>query len=241
MPQVSNDEELAQMIVDILENDPKGFVDVAALGIQLQKITGHSWNTKFKPKYGPLSDYVEKHEEFHLDNTQLYLKDKWVEVKAEQDEKIKKKQIKRARQQGKIIEEDEPESPASHSNSSSSAKGNKTANKHDKKHLPHKAGHGESVRQKERGGWCYSLFLFLIFIIFLYFAFYYLYTNNYLKPYLKPYPEFDKKLKNIVKQTTTSLNFIQKKYLTPLNKVLVAQWKTVRTYVETQVKKYMKK
>jgi len=220
---LSNEADLTEAITDILQNDPRGFTDVSALGVQLQKYTGQSWNIKFKPKYGRLDDFIEKRREFHLDGTQVYLRQKWLAVKAEKDEKTLKKQQKKARREGKQIEPDTPP-----------AKGQVNGDR--KKTV--QAGTRRVKRKNEGNGCCYNFFLFLIFVSFIVLTLLYLYTNGYLKPYLKSYqPQIDYGIKEANKQWSVLSKWLSKQYKI-LSKNAEHFAKQAFTFIYSQLKKY---
>jgi len=222
---MSNEEELTQTITDILQNDPHGVTDISALGTQLQKITGQSWNIKFKPRYGPLADFVHHRPEFHLDGTHVYLRKKWLLVKAEKEEKQLKKQQKKARREGKEIEPNSPNSPS---------KGQVNG---DKKKTSSQAGYHEK-KKKKGSGFCFNLFIFLIFLSILVLSLLYLYNNGYLKPYLKPYqPQIDQGIREGKKKWAAFVKWSSKefKYLAKKGEEVGRQ---AFSWIQSQLKKY---
>jgi len=176
------------MITTLLSNNPQGFTDVSALGIQLQKVSGHTWNTKFKPRYGPLSEFVQSRKEFHLDENHVYLKAKWEEVKAEREEKQAKKQAKKARREERL----NPTPPTKEKKQTGEKK--KGHSQHN--HANHQHHHDDSGR-----GFCYNLCIFIILFWILVVALLFLYQRGIFKPYLKPHQTafIDKNLKQIFK------------------------------------------
>jgi len=102
-PQIANENDLVQMILSILNNTPHNYLDLGDVGTKLQAISGGSWNTKFKKKYGTLQSFIQKRKEFFFDqqNHHVYLKAKWEAAKKEQEEQKAKKVAKKQRQKDK--------------------------------------------------------------------------------------------------------------------------------------------
>jgi len=180
-PQLSNEEELVDMVTGILQNDPRGFTDVSALGTQLQKVSGHTWNAKFKPRYGALSEFVESRKEYHLDGNHVYLKKKWDEVKAEREEKQAKKQAKKARREERS--NPQPESVNDQK---------KHTDKHTGSNVQSQTNHGyqqhHDVDHGGQGGhgFCYKFCIFLVLLWVLLAVLLFLYQQGVFKSYLNP-------------------------------------------------------
>jgi len=151
------------MVISILQNSPQDYLDLSDVGSKLQTISGHSWNTKFKKRYGALVSFIQNQKGivFDSENNHVYLEDRWEKVKAQQEEKKQKKAAKKARREGK-------ENPATtQTKSSISSDGKAQGHGNHSNSSAHAPKPQSAKKETSIGGvLCFSLVLALILFIF---------------------------------------------------------------------------
>lgn len=72
--QISNSNQLADVLLDILKNHNQDSMSLGKLSDKLQKLTGSTWKAKFKKRYGTILAFTKSREEFRVkDNEDVYM------------------------------------------------------------------------------------------------------------------------------------------------------------------------
>lgn len=76
-----NTEEELVAILEKIADGPAGFVQLSVISERLQALTKQPWNKKYKARYGPLKEFMEKRPEFIVNDQKVSVKPKAPEPK----------------------------------------------------------------------------------------------------------------------------------------------------------------